>query len=465
MIPGPQQRRQRWSSSLKRRREQVSTLLPPQLQGSLTRVVGLTMEASGCRAPLGARCLVEAKGSSCETGMIESQVVGFSEDKLLLMPMEETDGVLPGAKVIPSPGGNTIPTGNDLLGRIIDGRGQPIDDLGPIHSSENRPVESANRNPLNRPAIEHTLDVGVRAINALLTVGKGQRMGLFAPAGVGKSTLLGMMTQLTEADVVVVGLIGERGREVQEFIQQILGPEALGHSVVVAAPADTPPLMRVNAANTACAVAEHFRDHGQQVLLLMDSLTRYAQALREIGLAIGEPPAMRGYSPSVFARIPRLVERAGTDVNGGSITAFYTVLTEGDPQHDPIGESARAILDGHIVLSRELAERGHFPAIDIEASISRLMSQIVSPQQQRNAAQFRKWLANWSQNRDLIDVGAYVPGSNAEIDQAIDKYPELMEFLQQATHENVDLQTSIQQLDELSQAPPAPQNDSVASLQ
>ncbi len=431
----------RWSQRIRSRRQQVEAVADHVVEGKLTRVVGLTMEAKGCVAPLGSLCQVET-----EKGHIEAEVVGFSGERLLLMPVEQVHGLLPAARVRPMRDSAHFPVGDNMLGRVLDGRGNPIDDKGPLLTSGQTHLNAQSRNPLSRPPIQDTLDVGVRAINSLITVGKGQRMGLFAPAGVGKSTLLGMMTKLTKADVVVVGLIGERGREVQEFITDILGPEGLKRSVVIAAPADNAPLMRVHAAHSACAVAEHFRDQGRQVLLLMDSLTRYAQALREIGLAIGEPPAMRGFSPSVFAKIPQLVERAGTSDSGGSITAFYTILTEGDAEHDPIAESARAILDGHIVLSRRLAEKGQFPAIDVEASISRLMSTLADSEHMETAQKFRQILATYHQNKDLMDVGAYVAGSNSEIDQAIATYPRLMKFLRQRTDEVVDFEQSLTDL-------------------
>lgn len=433
----------RWSDRLRARRQQAKAPADPVVEGKLTRVVGLTMEAQGCSASLGSRVQVETEGG----GFVEAEVVGFSGERLLLMPVQQIHGVLPAARVIPMKASAHINVGEGLLGRVLDGSGQPLDGKGPLRTTASAPLNPPARNPLERAPIKQTLDVGVRAINALLSVGKGQRMGLFAPAGVGKSTLLGMMTKLTTADVVVVGLVGERGREVKEFIDDILGPEGLKRSVVIAAPADNAPLMRVHAAHSACAVAEHFRDQGKQVLLLMDSLTRYAQALREIGLAIGEPPAMRGFSPSVFARIPQLVERAGTGQHGGgAITAFYTVLTEGDAEHDPVAESARAILDGHIVLSRRLAEKGQFPAVDVEASISRLMNALAAPEHMAAARRFRGMLATYHQNQDLMDVGAYVAGSNPEIDRAIAMYPKLLEFLRQGTDESIGLENSIAQL-------------------
>ena len=318
---------------------------------------------------------------------------------------------------------------------MLDGAGQPLDGRGPIQAERRVALTGRPINPLARAPIQEPLDVGVRAINALLSVGRGQRMGLFAGSGVGKSVLLGMMTRYTNADVIVVGLIGERGREVKEFVQNILGEEGLARAVVVATPADNSPLMRMHGAMLATSVAEYFRDQGKQVLLLMDSLTRFAQAQREIALAIGEPPATKGYPPSVFAKLPQLVERAGTGDRGGSITAFYTVLAEGDDQNDPIADAARAILDGHVVLSRELADAGHYPAIDVEASISRVMVDIVAPEHERAARRFKQVYSSYRQNRDLISVGAYQRGSDARIDEAIAMYPRLSAFLQQNMRE------------------------------
>jgi flagellum-specific ATP synthase len=405
-------------------------------------MVGITLEAVGCRAPVGARCQIDSTGSR----PVEAEVVGFSGERLLLMPVADMVGVLPGARVRPRASVTQLGVGEGLLGRVLDGRGRPLDGAGPLDIAELAPLAGVRRNPLDRPPIGDVLDVGVRAINALLSVGRGQRMGLFAPAGVGKSVLLGMMTRFTGADVVVVGLIGERGREVKEFIDHNLGADGLARSVVVAAPADTAPLLRVQGAAVATTIAEYFRDRGQHVLLLMDSLTRYAQALREIGLAIGEPPATRGFPPSVFARIPQLVERAGTGAGGGTITAFYTVLTEGDPEMDPISEGSRAILDGHLILSRRLAESGRYPAIDIEASISRAMSQVTTAEHARAARRFRQIYATYQHHRDLINVGAYHRGSNPEVDRAIDYHPRLVAFLSQGMEQRVDFAASVHDL-------------------
>jgi flagellum-specific ATP synthase len=330
---------------------------------------------------------------------------------------------------------------------VLDGNGRPLDQLGPLQLADRAPLQSRPANPLLREPIRETLDVGVRAINALLPVGRGQRMGLFAGSGVGKSMLLGMMARYTDADITVVGLIGERGREVKEFIEQILGEEGMARSVVVAAPADTPPLMRLHGAAYATAIAEYFRDQGKNVLLIMDSLTRYAMAQREIALAVGEPPATRGYPPSVFAKLPQLVERAGNGVRGGgSITAFYTVLAEGDDQMDPIADSARAILDGHIVLSRNLADQGHYPAIDIEASISRAMNSLITNKEFDLVRRFKSLYSRYQRSRDLINVGAYVRGTDPQLDEAIMLYPHLEAFLRQPVEEQVGVANSRQEL-------------------
>ncbi|MCS3455329.1 flagellar protein export ATPase FliI [Aeromonas rivuli] len=410
--------------------------------GKLTRVVGLTLEAVGCRAAIGALCRIDT-----QDGTLEAEVVGFSGDRLFLMPSEQLKGVIPGARVVPITEAYGIPVGMNLLGRVIDGIGQPLDGLGPIIAAQTVQFAQTRINPLARRPIHKPMDVGVRAINAVLTVGQGQRMGLFAGSGVGKSVLLGMMTRGSVADVVVVGLIGERGREVKEFIEDILGAEGRERAVVVAAPADASPLMRLKGCETALAIAEYFRDQGLNVLLLMDSLTRYAQAQREIALAVGEPPATKGYPPSVFAKLPALVERAGNGSDGqGSITAFFTVLTEGDDLQDPIADAARAILDGHIVLSRELADSGHYPAIDIEKSISRVMPQVTSAEHQGLARALKQYYSLYQQNRDLITIGAYSQGADPRIDRAISQKPYLDRFLQQKMREVVHYDDGLQAL-------------------
>jgi flagellum-specific ATP synthase len=436
-----------WTEQLARRRQRAETAHAFSVEGRLRRVVGLTLEAEGCEAALGARCLVDTADGS----QLDTEVVGFADERLLLMPVGEMHGVLPNARVRPLAHAGGLPVGAGLLGRVVGADGVPLDGQGPLDTGEHAALKAEPINPMARKPIDTPLDTGVRAINALLTVGRGQRLGLFAGSGVGKSTLLGMMTRYTDADVVVVGLIGERGREVKEFVEHTLGPEGRARAVIVAAPADAPPLKRLRGAQYATAVAEWFRDRGQRVLLLMDSLTRYAQAQREIALAIGEPPATKGYPPSVFAMLPALVERAGNDAEGvGSITAFYTVLTEGDDyRHDPIADAARAILDGHIVLSRDLAEAGHYPAIDIEASISRVMPAVTVREHQRAAQRFRQVYSAYRQQRDLIAVGAYQKGSDPQVDQAIAMWPKLRAFLQQEVDEPMNLADGIVALNAL----------------
>ncbi len=452
-----------WQNYLRDCGEVAATVKPVTVAGRLTKVTGLVMEAAGLRLAVGSCCMVNLPNGN----NVEAEVVGFSDDRLFLMPTNDVHGLTPGARVtqaepkaMPSrPGGaprprrrasdyaKHVPVGPGLLGRVLDSAGRPLDQLGPLNCEQHVSLHNRPFNPLERAPIKHALDVGVRAINAMLTVGRGQRMGLFAGSGVGKSVLLGMMARFTEAEVIVVGLIGERGREVKEFIETILGQEGLSRSVVVAAPADVSPLMRMQGAAYATAIAEYFRDQGQHVLLIMDSLTRYAMAQREIALAIGEPPATKGYPPSVFAKLPQLVERTGNGPEGGgSITAFYTVLTEGDDQQDPIADSARAILDGHIVLSRTLAEQGHYPAIDIEASISRAMTSLVDAQHFDLTRRFKRLYARYERSRDLISVGAYAPGSDPLLDQAVNLYPRLEAFLMQGIDEREPYPSSLASL-------------------
>jgi|TARA_A100001518_G_C1227228_1_gene80053 flagellum-specific ATP synthase len=421
----------------------------PVVEGRLIRMVGLTLEAEGCKAPVGSRCLVISDTLQGES-QIEAEVMGFAGSKIYLMPVDRLEGLQPGARVVPSAGGGKLPMGFAMLGRVVDGIGRPLDGKGNFKAEDWVDINGPTINPLKRHPIEETLDVGIRSINSLLTVGRGQRLGLFAGSGVGKSMLLGMMTRFTDADITIVGLVGERGREVKEFIEQILGEEGMARSVVVASPADDAPLMRLRAAMYCTRIAEYFRDQGRNVLLLMDSLTRFAQAQREIALAIGEPPATKGYPPSVFAKLPQLVERAGNaEQGGGSITAFYTVLSEGDDQQDPIADASRAILDGHVVLSRRLAEEGHYPAIDIEASISRAMPQIVPQAYLQKAQLFKQLYARYQQSRDLISVGAYAAGSDPLTDKAMEKMPSMQGFLRQGLHESVSLtdsQTGLEQI-------------------
>ena len=457
----------RWQHFLEGARKQVqseaSTL---EVGGTLTRLTGLVLEASGIRVPVGSQCLVSMKSQE----PVLAEVVGFSHERAFLMPAGDVQGLSSGASVVPiapyvarprlgdvaehkigqqTQGLLRLPLGEGLLGRVVDAHGEPLDRKGPIFNVVSRPMDRTPINAMDRAPIRETLDTGVRAINALLTVGRGQRIGLFAGSGVGKSVLLGMMARYTKADVIVVGLIGERGREVKEFIEDILGEEGRARSVVVAAPADAPPLLRLQGAAYATAVAENFRDKGKHVLLLMDSLTRYAMAQREIALAIGEPPATKGYPPSCFAKLPQLVERSGNGLHGvGSITAFYTVLTEGDDQQDPIADAARAILDGHIVLSRSLAEAGHFPAIDVAQSASRVMHNVVSREHFELARHFRAISSHFEKGRDLVQIGAYVHGSDAALDEAIRRHEPMMEFLRQDMYVAASLEESVQGMSE-----------------
>jgi flagellum-specific ATP synthase len=408
--------------------------------GRISRAVGLALEARGFHQPVGARCLVAVNDHQ----HVEAEVVGFAHDTLYLMSIGAIVGIAPGMVITPTGKAARIEVGSQLLGRILNGSGALIDEGPVLDLTENYPLMVPAMNPLKRAVIDTPLDVGIRSINGLLTVGRGQRIGLFAGSGVGKSVLLGMMTRFTGADVVVVGLIGERGREVKEFIEQNLGAEGLKRSVVVAAPADESPLMRLHGAMVATSIAEYFRDQGKHVLLLIDSLTRFAQAQREIALSIGEAPATKGYPPSVFTKLPQLVERAGNGKpRGGSITAFYTVLTEGDDLQDPVADAARAILDGHIVLNRVLAEEGQFPAIDIEASISRVMPSIASEEHMRAMMLFKKYLSIYEKNRDLILLGAYAKGSDPAVDKAILVRDQLREYIQQGMNESVSYETSV----------------------
>ncbi|RIK90371.1 MAG: flagellum-specific ATP synthase FliI [Burkholderiales bacterium] len=449
-----------WAALFANQRALLSSAAPFAVQGRLVRAAGLVLEASGLRLPVGSLCLVSQSDDAHDATPVEAEVVGFSEDRLFLMPTGETLGLSPGALVTPVESPvcaarlhalshprrratdrmRQLPIGDGLLGRVVDAGGAPLDKCGSLADVAMRPINARPINAMEREPVRQPLDTGVRAINAMLTVGRGQRLGLFAGAGLGKSVLLGMMARYTSADVIVVGLIGERGREVKEFIDDILGAEGLRRSVVVAAPGDSPPLARMQGAVYATAIAEHFRDRGQHVLLLMDSLTRYAMAAREVALAIGEPPATKGYPPSVFARMPLLIERTGNGANGvGSITAFYTVLAEGDDPHDPVADSARSHLDGHFVLSRLLADAGHYPAIDIEQSISRVMTNVTTPAAQANARRFKSLWSQYQRSRDLISVGAYVPGTDAETDRAIALHPAMQRFLQQDLAERCDL--------------------------
>lgn len=421
---------------------------PPVIAaGKLIRGIGLTLEAIGCQLPVGSQCMVQTID-----GEIEAEVVGFGNDITYLMPTEAVRGIIPGSRVLPLEREAGLAVGMGMLGRVVDGNGQPLDGKGSIETTHRIPFTRQPINPLLRRPIEKPIDVGVRAINSLLTVGEGQRMGLFAGSGVGKSVLMGMMTRGSSADVVVVGLVGERGREVKEFIYDILSEEERQRAVVVASPADTSPLMRLKGCETAVSIAEYFRDQGLNVLLLIDSLTRYAMAQREIALAVGEPPATKGYPPSVFARLPALVERAGNGSDSqGSITGFYTVLTEGDDLQDPIADAARAILDGHVVLSRELADAGHYPAIDIEKSISRVMPKVTSEEHEMSARRIKQVYSTYQQNRDLITIGAYTKGTDNRIDLAIAAEQAINAFLQQPMNSVLAFDASIDAMQTLAQ--------------
>jgi flagellum-specific ATP synthase len=399
--------------------------------GKVTRILGLAVEATGVAASVGELCQIRS-GSR----RLLAEVVGFRDERLLLMPLDDLNGVNPGSEVVATGRPQSVAVGPALLGRVIDGLGRPMDDHGPLPPMALWPVyRHAPPPPLSRQRIVEPLETGIRAIDAALPVGRGQRIGIFSGSGVGKSVLLGSLAGHAAADVNVIALIGERGREVREFIERDLGPEGLARSVVVVATADEPPLVRRQASFVAAAVAEFFRDAGQTVLLMMDSLTRLAMAQREIGLAVGEPPATRGYPPSVFALLPRLVERAGTTSHRGSITGIYTVLVEGDDLADPVADAARSILDGHVVLSRELAAANHFPAVDILMSVSRLTDDLLTPEEYRAAGALRDHLATYRAARDLVSIGAYVRGSDAKIDRTLDSLAAVDHFLRQGRHE------------------------------
>ncbi|SEN31888.1 flagellar protein export ATPase FliI [Paenibacillus sp. OV219] len=418
--------------------EHLRPLDPVRVNGKVTQVIGLTVESEGPDASIGDVCLIYPAKSSKP---LKAEVVGFRDNKVILMPLGELTSIGPGCDVVGTGKPLTVQVGSELLGKVLDGLGQPLDGSHlpsrlPHHSTYNQPS-----NPLARPRVKDPLSIGVRAIDGLLTVGQGQRIGIFAGSGVGKSTLLGMVARNTSADVNVIALIGERGREVLEFIEKDLGPEGLARSVVIVATSDQPALIRIKGALIATTIAEYFRDRGLNVMLMMDSVTRYAMALREVGLAIGEPPATRGYTPSVFANLPKLLERAGTGQHG-SITAFYTVLVDGDDMNEPIADAVRGILDGHIVLSRALAHKGHFPAIDVLASISRVMKEIVPEEQQDAANELKRLMSIYRDSEDLINIGAYQRGSNEKIDQSIEFFDTIQAFTKQKTTEKAGYEES-----------------------
>lgn len=414
--------------------------------GKVKRVIGLMIESKGPASSIGDLCLIYAKGQS--GNVIKAEVVGFQEESILLMPYLEAASIAPGSIVEATGESLRVKVGAGLIGQVIDAFGEPLDGkllpkgLSPVSTEQSPP------NPMKRPPIREKMGVGVRSIDSLLTVGKGQRIGIFAGSGVGKSTLMGMIAKQTEADLNVIALVGERGREVREFIEKDLGDEGLKRSIVVVATSDQPALMRLKAAYTATAIAEYFRDKGQNVMFMMDSVTRVAMAQREIGLAAGEPPTTKGYTPSVFAILPRLLERTGANEHG-TITAFYTVLVDGDDMNEPIADTVRGILDGHIVLDRALANKGQFPAVNILKSISRVMSNISTRQHLDAANKFRELLSTYQNSEDLINIGAYKRGSSREIDEAIQFYPQLIQFLKQGTDESALLEESIAALTSL----------------
>jgi flagellum-specific ATP synthase len=429
---------------MKKYHKAVAALDPIRANGKIIQVVGLVAEANGPVSRLGSMCEIHSKG---DMPKIRAEVVGFKGNRVLLMPLGEIRGIEPGSRVVAKQQKVLTLVGEGLLGRVIDGLGNPIDGKGPIPNDSEYPLYKNPINPLLRKRISRPLDMGIRSINGLLTIGCGQRVGIFSGSGVGKSIMLGMIARKTTADVNVIALIGERGREVNDFIERDLGTEGLKRSVVVVATSDSLPLIRMRGAFIATAIAEYFRDQGKHVILMMDSVTRFAMAQREIGLAAGEPPTTKGYTPSVFAILPKLLERAGTASGRGSITGLYTVLVEGDDMTEPIADAVRAVLDGHIVLSRDLATKGHYPAVDILNSISRLMDDIITPKHRERANRLREVLAVYKKAEDLINIGAYVSGSNPDIDYAIAMIRKVNDFLKQDVEEMVGFDESIQQLE------------------
>jgi flagellum-specific ATP synthase len=421
----------------------VRTTETTAILGRVSQVIGMVIESNGPGIPVGSMCEVDTfKGAS----RIPAEVVGFREGKVLLMPLGEMRGVEPGSTIRMVEGQAQVPVGMGLLGRIIDGMGRPMDGKGPLQAERHYPLYADPLNPMERERILEPIDVGVRAINGLLTLGKGQRIGIMAGSGVGKSTLLGMIARHTAADISVIALIGERGRELRDFIERDLGPAGLARSVVVVATSDQPPLVRMRGAYLAMSISEYFRDQSRDVILMMDSVTRFAMSSREVGLAIGEPPTSRGYTPSVFSQLPKLLERAGTCVGKGSITGIYTVLVEGDDMNEPIGDAVRSIVDGHIVLDRDLANRGHYPAIEVLASISRCMTDVASGEQVRKAKALLDVLATYRRSEDLINIGAYAKGTNPKIDRAIGLMDAINDFLRQPVDTKAPMADCIKQL-------------------
>ena len=421
-----------FSINIQKFKNALDDAVPMKLTGKVTQVIGLVIESQGPPVTVGELCYVSAQSSNLPP--IPAEVVGFREGRVLLMPVGEMQGIGPGCDVIATGRRLRVKVGKELLGRVLDGLGNPIDGKGPILSKEEYPLQASPPPPMTRPRIHDHLYVGVRSIDGLITLGDGQRIGIMAGSGVGKSTLLSMIARNTEADISVITLVGERGREVRDFIERDLGEEGLKRSVVIVATSDQPALVRIKGAMTGTAIAEYFRDQGHKVVLMMDSVTRFAMAQREVGLTIGEPPATRGYTPSVFALLPRLLERAGTSKHG-SITGIYTVLVDGDDMNEPIADAVRSILDGHIVLSRRIAEQNHFPAVDVLSSVSRVMYEVVSKPHLAAAQDMRQCMAVYHEAEDLIHIGAYVKGSSPKIDAAIQKIDAINEFLKQDIYE------------------------------
>jgi len=416
-----------------------------QLTGSVLKVAGMVAEANGPRLSVGSICAIEENYGK----PIKAEVIGFNEKNIILMPFGEMGGIRPGSKVVAISETPDVPVGGAYLGRVVDGLGHPMDEKGEITAEKFYPVYGNVLNPMKRKVLHEVLDVGISAINAMITVGKGQRMAIMSGSGVGKSVLMGMIARNTTADVIIIAMIGERGREVREFIERTLGEEGLKKSVVVVATSDTPSLVRIRGAYTATALAEYFRDQGLDVLLMMDSITRFAMSQREVGQSVGEPPSAKGYTPSVFAKIPKLLERAGILETGGSITGIYTVLVEGDDMNEPVADTVRSITDGHIVLSRDLAHKGHYPAVDVPASISRVMNEIVTSEHSKNAKRLLRMISVYREAEDLIRIGAYVDGSDPEIDAAKTKIGEINAFLQQEIYEKISFQESVDQLENM----------------
>lgn len=418
-----------------------------KMSGKVTQVIGLVIECKGPHVSIGELCYVASRFPGVEP--IPAEVVGFREGNVLLMPVGEMQGIGPGCEVVSAQHVLKVRVGEELLGRVLDGLGNPMDGKGPLLCQDEYPLQADPPPPLDRPRIHEPLYVGVRAIDGLITMGSGQRIGIMAGSGVGKSTLLSMIARNTEADISVIALVGERGREVRDFIERDLGEEGLKRSVVVVATSDKPALVRIKGAMTATAIAEYFRDKGHKVVLMMDSVTRFAMAQREVGLTVGEPPATKGYTPSVFALLPRLLERAGTS-NKGSITGIYTVLVDGDDMNEPIADAVRSILDGHIVLSRNIAAQNHFPAIDVLSSVSRVMGDVVTKEHNNSARNMRALMAVYKEAEDLIHIGAYVKGSSEKIDEAVEKIDSINEFLCQGIFEADNFQQTVEKLESIS---------------